>query len=214
MRENLYKTLLNYPRPYITEAEIDVLLSRTADSRYGIVKRLLAKGVLLHIRRGLYSIVPQTTHSLKPHPFELAAHIYAPSYVSLESALSFHQLIPDSVYTTTCVTNKLSKEFTTPLGDFSFISVPFDDLYTEVQLIQQNEHRFFMAKPWKAICDYIYCYKKNWKSISPLIKSLRIDNFPTLSETQKQTLEEYYQHSRITTFLKSAIKDLGTSYEH
>ncbi len=214
MPTNLYKTLLNYPRPYVTEAEIDVLLATTANSRYSTVKRLLAKGVLLHIRRGLYSIAPQTTQSLKPHPFELAAYIYAPSYISLESALSFHQMIPEAVYATTCVTNKRSKEFKTPFGDFSYIKVPFNDLYTEVELIQQNAHRFFMAKPWKAICDYVYCYKKNWKSASPLIKSLRIDNFPMLTYAQKQKLEEYYQHTRITAFLSGIIKDLGSPYEH
>lgn len=210
MSNYLYNALLNYPRPYVTEAEIEALLASSANSRYSTVKRMLAKGILLHIRRGLYSIAPQTTGSPKPHPFELATYIYSPSYVSLESALSFHQLIPEAVYSTTCVTNKRSKEFITPLGDFNFHAVPFDDLYTEVQLIQQNEHRFFMAKPWKAICDYIYCYKKNWKNLSPLIKSLRIDNIPTLSPTLKHTLEEYYHHSRITAFLTAAIKDLGT----
>jgi predicted transcriptional regulator of viral defense system len=194
---------------YVTDIDLDILLDGSPDSRYGIVKRLLKQRRMLHIRRGLYYL-NQSQDFLKPHPFELAQYIYAPSYISLESALGYHQLIPEAVYAVTSVCIKRSKEFHTPIGVFSYLHLPVENFYTEVELITENNYRFMMAKPWKAICDYIYCYKKNWDGLLPLIKSLRInrDDLPELREKEIALLENYYQHRRLSRFLKKIAKDL------
>ncbi|HSW71384.1 MAG TPA: hypothetical protein VLH77_05335 [Gammaproteobacteria bacterium] len=76
----------------------------------------------------------------KPHPFELAQYIYGPSYISLESALSFHKLIPETVYTVTSTTVKRSREFQTPLGVYSFLHLPPENFYVEVWSVD-----FFMS---------------------------------------------------------------------
>lgn len=192
--------LQQYPHPYLTDLELDTLMDGSPDSRYSKVKRLLAKGSLLHVRRGLYCLPDKQ----KTHPFELAQYIYGPSYISLESALSFHHLIPEAVYTVTSVTSKRSKEFNTPLGMFSYQHLPPEGFYTQVNLQTENGYSFFIAKPWKAICDYVYCYKKEWGSFAPLVQSLRIsrDALPILRDEEIVLLTEYYHHSRITKFLK------------
>src|SRR5690554_73906 len=113
----LERGLRSHQQPVITEVEIERLIDGTSNSRYSKVKRLLAQGKLLHIRRGLYGI---TENPIKPHPYALAQIIYGPSYISFESALSFHKLIPETTYTITSATSKRSKEFSTPLGIFSY----------------------------------------------------------------------------------------------
>jgi len=199
-----------FPRPFVTDGELEGLLPGTPDSRYSKVKRLIAQGKLHHIRRGLYCLTDRMQFVTKPHPFELAQLIYGPSYISLESALSFHQLIPERVYTVTSTTCKRSKEFKTPLGLFSFLHLPLENFYTEVELVTESNSHFFMAKPWKAICDFIYCYKKDWQGLSPLVESLRIqpESLPELRDEQIELLDEYYHHMRINRFLKSVKKDL------
>lgn len=204
MNNSLEAKLRAFPRPYATDIELDLLLDATPDSRYGKVKRMLAQRKLLHIRRGLYCLTEGLGYSKKPHPFELAQHIYSPSYISLESALSFHQLIPEGVYTVTSVTNKRAKEFKTPLGHFSYQHLRSENFYTSVELVNQNEYQFLIAKPWKAICDYLFCYKKNWINLTPLIDSLRLnlENLPLLSYEEHQQLDEYYCAARISRFLR------------
>lgn len=206
----LERIFQHYPRPCITDAELTVLLDGTPDSRYGKVKRLMAQGKLLHIRRGLYCLTEMAGYSTKPHPLELAQYIYGPSYISLESALSFHQLIPERVYTVTSATGKRSKEFQTALGVFSYLHLPLDNFYTEVELIEENGYKFFMAKPWKAICDYVFCYKKDWSSLEPLINSLRInpEDLPVLRNEDIQLFDEYYHHQRVRRFLKGIQRNL------
>lgn len=203
----LYQQLRNSPRPYITDAELAVLLGGTPDSRYSKVKRLHAQGALLHIRRGLYCFTDRVGHRSAVHPYELAQHIYGPSYISLESALSFHQLIPERTLTVTSVAVKRSRQFMTPIGQFSFIHLPTTNFYVGVERIEENGHIFFMAKPWKAICDYVYCYKKDWKSLDPLRDSLRIDidQLPALREEEIKLFEDYYHHSRMSRFLEGVI---------
>src|SRR5438270_12510241 len=124
MAKILERALQNYPRPYLTDIELERLLGGTPDSRYGKVKRMLVQGKLLHIRRGLYCITRELGYLQKPSLLEMAQYIYGPSFISLESALSYHNLIPEAVYTTTSVTSKRSKEFKTPLGYFSYRQVP------------------------------------------------------------------------------------------
>jgi predicted transcriptional regulator of viral defense system len=209
MKNSMENNLRKLQRPYLSDTELATLLDGTADSRYSKVKRLLAQGKLLHIRRGLYCLTEAIGYLGQQHPYELAQHIYGPSYISLESALSFHQLIPERVYTITCVSTKRAKEFQTPLGVFNYLRLPAVDFYTEVELINENKHPFLIAKPWKAICDYIYCYKKDWISLKPLIHSLRIepDNLPELRSEEMQLLNDYYRHNRISRFLKSLINE-------
>ena len=207
MSSQLEDLLGHYPRPYLTDIELEALLGGTPDSRYGKVKRLLAKEKLLHLRRGLYGLTDKIGHTTKPHPYELAQYMYGPSYISLESALSYHRLIPETVYTITSVTTKRSKKFQTPIGAFEYIHLPSTGFYTDVALIQEGSYRFFMANPWKAICDYIFCYKKDWKNIEPLSESLRIDleALAPLNQAECQSLAEYYQSNRIHLFLKGIL---------
>jgi hypothetical protein len=196
-----------YSRPYLTDAEV----GNTADSRYGKVKRWLAQGKLLHIRRGLYCLTDKAGYFGRPHSYELAGYIEGPSYISLESALSYHGLIPEAVYTTTSVTVKRAKTFHTPLGVFSYERLPAENFYIGVERIQEESHQFFMAKPWKAICDYVFCHKKDWTDLQPLLKSLRIqaEDLPVLQDQEIHLLDEYYHRARMSRFLKGIQKELS-----
>jgi predicted transcriptional regulator of viral defense system len=211
MARSVEKALRRNPRSYITDAELAVLLGGTSDSRYSKVKRLVAQDQLIHIRRGLYCLTEALGFPTKPHPFELAQLIYAPSYISLESALAYHQLIPEAVYVTTSVCTKRSKVFHTPLGEFSYLHLPRENFYAEVELIIENDYRFFIAKPWKAICDYVFCYKKDGSQLAPLLQNLRIshEDLPMLHEEERDRLDEYYRHSRLTRFLKNVKRELN-----
>ena len=204
MKDSLEDILQHHQRPWLTDVDISLLSKGTPDSRYGQVKRLLAQEKLIHIRRGLYYLTERLGVRDKPHPFELAQYIYGPSYISLESALGFHGLIPEAVYEITSVCTKRSKVFNTPFGIFSYVHMPIENFYLDVEIVTEKNARFFIAKPWKAICDYIFCYKKEWANIETLFESLRIeqDELPILRDQEMEKLDAYYQSKRISTFLK------------
>jgi hypothetical protein len=207
MARPLEKILHSFPRPYLTDNELAIILDGSANSRYSKVKRLVAQGMLLRIRRGLYAI-PNSLSMKQPNPFELAQYIDGPSYISFESALSYHQLIPETVYTVTSATAKRSKTYQTPLGLFSYRHLPLKNLYIQVERIEENGYYFFIAKPWKALCDYIFCSPQQFSDLSSLLDSLRIDkdDLPRLTHEDIELLNEYYHHNRVSCFLKTIQK--------
>ncbi len=210
MTGSLENVLNGYQRPWLTDVDISLLAKGTPDSRYSQIKRLLAQDKLLHIRRGLYCFGDRMGQRVKPHPFELAQYIYGPSYISLEAALGFHGLIPEAVYEITSVCIKRSKVFNTPLGIFSYAHLPIENFYLDVDIVTANNARFFVAKPWKAICDYVFCYKKDWTGLEPLFESLRIDpdELPTLGDKEMEMLDAYYHNQRISIFLKKIKNEM------
>lgn len=85
-----------------------------------------------------------------------ANHLYSPSYVSLESALSYYSLIPEKVYSVRSVTTKRAKWYNTPLGYYDYSKVP--ENYFSIGIRQEiinDSYSFLMATPEKAIMDMI-----------------------------------------------------------
>ena len=95
------------PYDVFTDRDIAQLILRgSKDSRYGLIKRALKKSEIIRIRRGLYCLAKK--YERRPlNLFSIAQLIYGPSYVSLESALSYHGWVPEGVFMTTSVSMSL-----------------------------------------------------------------------------------------------------------
>src|SRR3989338_8200638 len=96
------------PYDVFTDEAVHQLIRESPDTRYGLVKRAIAKGELIHLRRGLYGFAKKYQRR-GTNLFELAQMMYGPSYISFESALSYHGWIPEAVYTVTSAAMKRSK---------------------------------------------------------------------------------------------------------
>lgn len=192
-----------------TDTELANIWNITDAQRYGIVKRAIARGDIIHIKRGLYCLA-EKYRKTQLNLFEVAQKIYGPSYVSFESALSYHGWIPEAVHTVTSVSLKRSKIFKTDVGLFSFVRVSVNSFLTQVDRVIEERAVFLIARPWRAIADYVFANKKDWKGISPLVKSLRIEE-ENLFETTIEELNEIasiYASHRVKIFIKKIIKDL------
>jgi hypothetical protein len=116
---------------------------------------LIRDGLLEQVRRGLYIAGPAIT-PFRPEPFLMANHILGPSYVSLESALAYHGLIPEKVYEISSVTIKARRKFSTPLGVFSYTKLPLPYYSYGIRSVEvDSQHRFLIASPEKALFDKI-----------------------------------------------------------
>lgn len=91
--------------------------------------------------------------------FIVANRIFDPSYISLEMALSYHGLIPESVYSITSATSRKSYNFNSSLARFSYNKIK-PDLMFGYQLVNYENHNFKMAEAEKAILDYFYINSK------------------------------------------------------
>ena len=83
------------------------------------LSRWVTGGRLLQLRRGLYALAPPYRKA-KPHPFLVANRLVRGSYVSLQSALAHHGLVPEHVPVTTSVTTGRPQRRENPLGSFEY----------------------------------------------------------------------------------------------
>lgn len=119
------------------------------------ISELIKNRELLSIRRGLYVPGPETNLPV-PNTFLVANHLRGPSYISLESALSYWNMIPERVYEISSVTLKTSKKYNTPLGRFSFLhlAAPYYSFGVESVKLSARQTALIASRE-KAICDKI-----------------------------------------------------------
>lgn len=193
----------NAPTGVFTQPEVAVVVDGSDFSRHGLVKRALANGEILDIRRGLYCLAPR--YQKKPvSVYGLAQRVYGPSYISLETALRYHGWIPEAVYACTCVSAGRAKEFLTPLGLFSYQRVPQRTFYADVErCVDPNGNTWFMASPVKALADYVYVHRPSWTTVDEASASLRIeaDELASALPEQLDALAENYSNCRVRRFL-------------
>ena len=188
------------------------------NSKEQVIKNQLTlwqkKGLIFKLKKGIYTLNNQDREMVLD-PLYLAGVIYSPSYISMESALAYHGWIPESVHTVTSACMLRSRDFKTPIGEFSYKRIPTKVFYDNIETIgSANQGTFFMAKPLKALVDYIYIYKKDWKDTGPAKNSLRVDpeSFKGVCKDEIRKLQQAYPSRRVQIFIKAVAEELG--YEH
>jgi predicted transcriptional regulator of viral defense system len=111
------------------------------------------------LRNGLYALEEK-----RPPIYFVANKLYRPSYVSLETALSYYGIIPETVYSITSVTSKPTQEFETLGMAFTYTRIK-QIAFQGYTVKKENDKTFFIAEPEKALADYLYLVsigKKTW----------------------------------------------------
>lgn len=111
------------------------------------------KNYLKKITRGYY--IFSDTEINESVLYIIANEIYNPSYVSLESALSYYNLIPEGVYSVTSVSSKKTIILKTSLGEFNYKKIK-PELMFGYKLVNYHNHNFKIAEIEKAVLDYFY----------------------------------------------------------
>jgi len=119
------------------------------------LSRWVKDGRLIQLRRGLYALAP-VWRKVEPHPFLIANRLQRGSYVSAQSALSFHGMIPEYVPVVTSVGPGRPETIRNPLGAFQFNHLAKQFLFGYSQIEVAPKQLAFVASPGKALLDLIY----------------------------------------------------------
>jgi len=197
-------------RGIFTREQAALWVGRRGASLDALLKRAVTNREVWRVHRGLYCLADRYTQD-RINPFELAQRIHGPSYVSLESALSYHGWIPEAVHAITSVTLGRSRTFETPVGLFSFTRIPQRLFMAGVRrTTREGEGAFFLATPLKALADHVYAQRCDWHSATPLIENLRVDS-QFLAELTGDLFDEVmsaYKPGRVARFLAGLREDL------
>ena len=118
------------------------------------VSWLEKQGTIIRLKRGLYVINPE--YSGKALSSELIAnHLYAPSYISMSTALRYYGLIPEAVYVHQSMTVKHSRNYLTPVGSYDYKYISRKAFSIGVRSMNKGDYAFLIVSPEKALCDLI-----------------------------------------------------------
>lgn len=92
----------------------------------------------------------------EPRLFEIANRIYEPSYISLETALSYYELIPETVFAITSVGTRKTRCINSPIGRFIFHSISPPRFFGYSVSNYEEGHKFLMVDMEKALLDTLY----------------------------------------------------------
>ena len=164
------------------------IFSHLSSSRNKIAQ-LEKIGQIVRLKRGLYVVSPKVTGKIISTEL-IANHIYGPSYVSMESALRFYGLIPESVYAVRSMTLKRSRDFENTMAQFGYTQCPSEYYSIGICQVERKDATFLIATPEKALCDLIaYTPKLNPRFISAMREYLEEDLRLDMSEFFKMDIE-------------------------
>ncbi len=118
--------------------------------------RWVKKGYLVKLRNGFYSFPEYLGES--DFALYIANRIYRPSYISLHTALSFYELIPESVVQITSVSTLKTVSFQNRFGTYSYKTIRPDLMFGFDARPLSKEKTLLFARPEKALLDLLYLY--------------------------------------------------------
>jgi predicted transcriptional regulator of viral defense system len=127
-------------------------------------------GLVAALRKNLYELTYPKPYGISD--MYLANKIYAPSYVSLETALSHYSLIPEVSMAVTSITAKTTRRFKNNHGLFIYRSVR-PQAFRGTTIENHNGFNVLIAEPEKALADFLYFKTLRVKSFDAA--ALRLD---------------------------------------
>ncbi|EKE05799.1 MAG: hypothetical protein ACD_19C00176G0021 [uncultured bacterium] len=122
---------------------------------YKIIERMEKYKLIERLIKGKYIISGE-----KISDFEKAGVILTPSYISLESALTFYGILPQFTYSITSITTQKSRKYEMNGKEYEYTKIQSKFFSDYVR-----KDNFLIATPEKALIDLIYLASKKLRKI-------------------------------------------------
>ena len=195
VNQTIFSAKLKEKKLYIfNQKDIRAIFGVSAVAASGLLHRYKKRGFILQLKRGLY-VFPD---ALPPDVY-IANKLYSPSYVSLEFALSYHSVIPETVYEITSVTTKATRRFETLGKTFSYRKIK-TLAFTGYEIQEQQGLSFNIADAEKAFVDVNYLRLTNQQ------KPLSRFNKEKLNSARAIKYASLFSNKKLTGIIKTTLQ--------
>ncbi len=149
-RQNFMAKIKDTGLGIFTARDVQALFSVSKVSSRFLLNRYNKAGFIVRVKRGLYAF----PDAMPPESY-LANKLYAPSYLSREFALSYHGIIPETVYEMTSISPKATRKFEKLGKIYSYRHIR-KEAFTGYIVVRQQGYSFLIADPEKAFVDTLY----------------------------------------------------------
>lgn len=193
-KKNLLYQLISLPhfsKQSVYQLGLQLGLKESTVNTY--ISRFLKYKDILQLKNGLYVSTDffEKNNNDISYSFYLANIVRQPSYISSWAALQYYNLVTEAVYSITSVTPKVTRDYQTKAGNFSYQSIN-KDYFSNFSLVN-GKFNFYIASPAKALFDLLYFRTNqfrgfNMEKIKILVDELRID----IDEMAESEQKEFY----------------------
>lgn len=208
--QDIKRKLKKYP--YVTGA----FFQQQAGSKNTIKNQLvewIKSNDIVRLRNGLYTLNDDDRGAGLSQ--KLAANIiYYPSYVSLEYALNYYDMIPEAVFSLTSVSPKKTQKFSNKMGEFLYKKIRKDLFFGYVPVKDEFGYDVLIASPEKALLDFFYFNTPANARISGdyFENSLRLQNVEMLDVKKLKHFLDRFHSKKMSGILKTFLKWKETSW--
>lgn len=167
--DSVHKDLLSRGLNLFSLRDFQLVFSVDKQTAIKFLSRHKKRGNVKKLKRGLYSLTLN-----QPSLYLVANQLYQPSYISFETALSFHNLIPEVVYSLTSATPKTTQKFEALGNLFTYYKIK-KQAYTGYIPVNTEGVTVFMATPEKAVIDFIYFVSLGKRTYNDRLKIEKLD---------------------------------------
>lgn len=164
-----------------------------------LLHRYTKRGITTRLKRGLYKL-----SDVSVPEFYIANRLYEPSYISLETALSFHGVIPETVYALTSVSTKTSRKFQVLNREFYYHKIK-PNAFVGYDPLKIGEFTVLMATQEKSLVDYC------WFVVRGVRKPLDQDRL-RLSHLKWSMVIKYARHFKSEKLIEYLYSVFGYDY--
>jgi predicted transcriptional regulator of viral defense system len=157
MARNNISILLSVETPFFTLSSLQAILNITRESARTTASRLVERGILIRLRRDLYTLVNRS-YSL----FSLANALHQPSVISLETALNYWGLIvqvPQIIFSISLRSYRYERDNT------EFLYRRIEQSLFRFGHVKAED--FYITEPEKALLDTLYMKSKGLVELLP-----------------------------------------------
>ena len=175
----------------------------------GNLSHWVKKGYLVRLRQDWYAFadllqVPEFSRYI-------AQKIYAPSYISLHSALSYYGIIPEAVTRITCVSTNRTAHYENAFGEYSYQTIKPELFFGYEPRVLPQGYSYHLALPEKALLDLLYLYPQ-YDTEKEMLE-LRLDDYWMLEELNVIRLRDFAERTSIKS-LQKRTELLLQAYRH
>ena len=194
VNQTLFANKIKEKKLYLFNAgDVRTLFGVSAIAAISLLHRYKKKGFISQVKRGFY-VFPD---ALPPDVY-IANKLYSPSYVSLEFAMSYHGIIPETVYEITSVTTKATRRFETLGKIFSYRKIK-KSAYTGYGTERQGAVSFYIADAEKSFVDTNYLRLiTNKKPVSRFNKE-------KVNRRKALRYAELFKNNKLTSIIKTTL---------
>jgi len=158
------------------------------------LSRWVKAGKIIQLRRGVYMLAPPYRR-IEAHPFLLANAVKRASFVTLQSALIYWNMIPEHAPNVTSITSGRPEKVAFDQGLFIYrhVNAALFGGYTQVEVAPRQ--KVFLATPEKCLLDLVYLTPRG--ESRAYLEELRLQNLDRIDRNRLMDLAKIANSAKL-----------------